>query len=77
MFVLYRVRLEIARGKVLHSFSQFQDWKATEKNCCGFRGTFSKSIGHSSIRTTMEIYAHLGMTQNRYIPRSLADLKDF
>lgn len=39
--------------------------------------TFSKSIGHSSIRTTMEIYAHLDMTQNRYIPRSLDDLKDF
>ncbi len=39
--------------------------------------TFSKSIGHSSIRTTMEIYAHLEMTQNRYIPRSMDDLKDF
>ena len=39
--------------------------------------TFSKSIGHSSIRTTMEIYAHLDMTQNRYIPRSMEDLKDF
>lgn len=39
--------------------------------------TFSKSIGHSSIRTTMEIYAHLDMTQNRYIPRSIDDLKDF
>ena len=39
--------------------------------------TFSKSIGHSSIRTTMEIYAHLDMTQNRYIQRSMDDLKDF
>ena len=39
--------------------------------------TFSKSIGHSSIRTTMEIYAHLDMTQNRYVPRSMDDLKDF
>ena len=39
--------------------------------------TFSKSIGHSSIRTTMEIYAHLDMTQNRFIQRSIADLKDF
>ena len=39
--------------------------------------TFSKSIGHSSIRTTMEIYAHLDMTQNRFIQRSLEDLKDF
>ena len=39
--------------------------------------TFSKSIGHSSIRTTMEIYAHLDMTQNRFVQRSLEDLKDF
>ena len=39
--------------------------------------TFSKSIGHSSIRTTMEIYAHLDMTQNRYVPRSMDDLKEF
>lgn len=39
--------------------------------------TFSKSIGHSSIRTTMEIYAHLDMTQNRYVARSMDDLKDF
>lgn len=39
--------------------------------------TFSKSIGHSSIRTTMEIYAHLDMTQNRYVQRSLEDLKEF
>ncbi len=39
--------------------------------------TFSKSIGHSSIRTTMEIYAHLDMTQSRYVPRSMDDLKDF
>lgn len=39
--------------------------------------TFSKSIGHSSIRTTMEIYTHLDMTENRYIERSYEDLKDF
>jgi len=39
--------------------------------------TFSKSIGHSSIRTTMEIYAHLDMTQNRFVQRSIEDLKDF
>lgn len=39
--------------------------------------TFSKSIGHSSIRTTMEIYAHLDMTQNRFVQRSVDDLKDF
>lgn len=39
--------------------------------------TFSKSIGHSSIRTTMEIYAHLDMVENRHIKRDFADLKDF
>lgn len=39
--------------------------------------TFSKSIGHSSVRTTMEIYAHLDMTENRFIPRTLEDLKEF
>lgn len=39
--------------------------------------TFSKSTGHSSIRTTMEIYAHLDMTQNRFVQRSMEDLKDF
>ena len=39
--------------------------------------TFSKSIGHSSIRTTMEIYAHLDMTQNRFVQRTMDDLKDF
>ena len=39
--------------------------------------TFSKSIGHSSVRTTMEVYAHLDMTQNRFIQRNLDDLKDF
>lgn len=39
--------------------------------------TFSKSIGHCSIRTTMEIYAHLDMTQNRFVQRSMEDLKDF
>lgn len=39
--------------------------------------TFSKSIGHASIRTTMEIYAHLDMTENRFIQRSMEDLKEF
>ncbi len=39
--------------------------------------TFSKSIGHSSIRTTMEVYAHLDMTQNRFVQRTMDDLKDF
>lgn len=38
---------------------------------------FSRSIGHSSVRTTLEIYTHLDMTENRYIHRSLEDLKDF
>ncbi len=33
--------------------------------------TFSKSIGHSSIRATMEIKAHLDMTQNRFVQRSM------
>lgn len=39
--------------------------------------TFSKSIGHSSIRTTTEIYAHLDMAQNRLVQRSMEDLKNF
>lgn len=39
--------------------------------------TFSKSIGHSSIRTTLEIYAHLDMVENRYIVRTAQELKDF
>lgn len=39
--------------------------------------TFSKSIGHSSIRTTMEIYAHLDMTENRFVQRTVQDLKEF
>jgi len=39
--------------------------------------TFSKSIGHSDIRTTMEINAHLDMTQNRFVQRSTEARKDF
>lgn len=39
--------------------------------------TFSKSIGHSSTRTTMEIYAHLDMAQNRFVQRKTEDLKEF
>ncbi len=39
--------------------------------------TFSKSIGHKDVRTTMTIYAHLDMAENRHIQRSLDDLKDF
>ena len=39
--------------------------------------TFSKSIGHRDTRTTMTIYAHLKMTENRYIKRGIEDLKDF
>ena len=27
--------------------------------------------------SSMEIYAHLDMTQNRYIPRTMEDLKEF
>ena len=39
--------------------------------------TFSKSIGHKDVRTTMTIYAHLEMAENRHIERSMDDLKDF
>lgn len=39
--------------------------------------TFSRMIGHASIRTTMEIYAHLEMVLNNSIPRTEADLKEF
>lgn len=39
--------------------------------------TFSKSIGHSNSRTTMEIYAHLEMTENKMVRRQIEDLKDF
>lgn len=38
---------------------------------------FSKSIGHSSIRTTMEIHAHLDMAQNRFVQSSIEELKVF
>ena len=40
-------------------------------------GTQTIKGGHSSIRTTMEIYAHLDMTENRYVQRTLQDLKEF
>jgi len=36
---------------------------------------FSKFIGHSSIRTTTEIYAHLDMNQNRYVQQSIEHFK--
>ena len=39
--------------------------------------TFSRMIGHASIRTTMDIYAHLDMVLNRSVPRAEADLKEF
>ena len=39
--------------------------------------TFSRSIGHKSARTTMEIYTHLNMTEAKNIQRSEEDLKDF
>ena len=47
------------------------------KHICGSSAFPYGSGRHSSIRTTMEIYAHLDMTQNRYIPRSMEDLKEF
>ena len=34
-------------------------------------------IGHASIRTTMDIYAHLDMVLNRSVPRAADDLKIF
>lgn len=39
--------------------------------------TFSKSIGHRDTRTTMTIYTHLKMTENKHIKRDFEDLKDF
>ena len=39
--------------------------------------SFCRTIGHPSIRTTMEIYAYLDMTQNRVLQQPLEDLKDF
>ena len=39
--------------------------------------TFSRMIGHSSIRTTMEIYAHLNIVEQRFIMRATEDLRDF
>ena len=39
--------------------------------------TFSRSIGHKDTRTTMTIYAHLKMEENRHKERSDEDLKDF
>lgn len=38
---------------------------------------FSRDIGHSDIRTTMTIYAHLDMVDNRRTKRTVAELKDF
>lgn len=38
---------------------------------------FSKSIGHASVRTTLEIYAHLNMVESRTTQRNITDLKDF
>ncbi len=39
--------------------------------------TFSRSIGHRDTRTTMTIYAHLKMTENKHVKRDYEDLKDF
>ncbi len=38
---------------------------------------FSRSIGHASVRTTLEIYAHLNMAVNTNTQREVKDLKDF
>lgn len=38
---------------------------------------FSRSIGHASVRTTLEIYAHLNMAVNTSTQRAVKDLKDF
>lgn len=38
---------------------------------------FSRSIGHASVRTTLEIYAHLNMAVNTATQREIQDLKDF
>lgn len=38
---------------------------------------FSKYIGHASVRTTLEIYAHLNMVASANTPRTLESLKDF
>ena len=37
---------------------------------------FSRSIGHSNIRTTMEIYARLQIVETKSTQRSIDDLKD-
>ena len=39
--------------------------------------SFSRSIGHKDVRTTMTIYAHLDMAENRHIQRNIEDLKEF
>lgn len=39
--------------------------------------TFSRSIGHASVRVTMDIYAHLKMVETQNGKRAVADLKDF
>lgn len=38
---------------------------------------FSKSIGHTSVRTTQEIYTHLNLNENKTVKRSYSELKDF
>lgn len=39
--------------------------------------TFSRSLGHSSLRVTMEIYSHLDMAENQHTKREITELKDF
>ena len=67
----------VQRNALSRTLCPHGDWIKHKKDPDFDLATFSKSIGHSSIRTTMEIYAHLDMTQNRFIQRSLEDLKDF
>lgn len=38
---------------------------------------FSRSIGHASVRTTLEVYAHLNMVANVNTKRDVENLKDF
>ena len=65
---------KIAKQKVREQYAAIE---REHKYICGSSTFPYGSSGHSSIRTTMEIYAHLDMTQNRYIPRSIDDLKEF
>lgn len=39
--------------------------------------TFSRSLGHRSLRVSLEVYSHLEMAEKQNKKRSVADLKDF